>query len=72
MISARRVCASTWTRARDQRGDRVVIVVVPDAQVSLGFGKRDRLDGGAVEENGGHGGLSLSILLALTNIPGQG
>ena len=45
-------------RAGDQRGDGVVIVGVLDAQIGFGLGKRDRLDGGAIEEDGGHGNCS--------------
>ncbi len=44
-------------RARDQRLDDVVVIVVLDAQVLLGLAERDRLDGGAFEENGRHGSL---------------
>ena len=55
MISARRVCASTCTRAAAiSAAISVIVVVMFDAQEVLGFGQRDRLARRSVEKNGGH------------------
>jgi hypothetical protein len=43
-------------RGDDQAAEQRILVGAVDAQVGLGLGERDGLDGGAGGENEGHGG----------------
>ena len=47
-------------RGDDEAGDQRVLGGAVDAQVGLGLGQRDGLDGGAGGEDEGHGGLRWS------------
>ena len=47
-------------RSRNERADDVVIIVVRDAQVGLGVGERDGLDGRRSDHKGRHFCLYLS------------
>ena len=55
MISARRVCASTWSaRAGDQRGDELVVVVVLDAQIAFASASDSGSTAGRYQQNRTH------------------
>ena len=48
-------------RGNDEAGDQRVLGGAVDAQVGLGLGQRDRLDGGAGGEDEGHGWFLWSV-----------